>query len=730
MIGDNYSIKELDEKLYEKLCKKWPRRILLQSVFGSKKLIHDQLHCHFGQFISLKTRSDQFFVRAYSSEEISSNNCMYMHKELRIAISDETITEISHIKAAKLCKRLQVQCHNVSVDVKNLELSVTTSLKDCPVQAHTRFVVPHFGKSILTEIVHVESTIREDLCDDLSGLSIQNTSTPKRSQDEFFIVTEISEVKVLNSDGANGKKLPTSGGPAIGGVQEELKIIYKTVDSLNSLNKNYTGILLYGPSGTGKTLLAEVVMSQFKDFHQIKINGAEIYSQYAGETEERLRSLFQQTKNHEKSVVFLDEFDVLTLSTSEQERRVTASIKVLMDNLSEFSDRKVLLLATSSKSEMIDSSFRRPGRLDLEIELSIPNPIQREEIIRVYRDKFDLILSDEDIKIVSQNAHGYVGADLEALIAHATTNGQGDKNSCLAALNIVKPSAMREVQVTVPNVSWEDIGGLDDLKLKLCQAIEWPIKHPEKFRKMGIVPPKGVLMYGPPGCSKTMIAKALANESQLNFVAIKGPELFKKYVGESEQAVRQLFKRARRVAPCIVFFDEIDALGSERGSSGSGSKVGDRVLAQILTEMDGIEQLKDVIVVAATNRPDMIDKALMRPGRLDRIEYVPLPDEKTRLKIFQIHTKRKPLDSNIDLSELAQKTQNYSGAEIAAVCNEAALKALETNLQNSEENTKDDHELKVNSKHFQEALEVVKPRIEPNSNLLKIYDTFRRTKEI
>ena len=553
MIGDNYSIKELDEKLYEKLCKKWPRRIVLQSVFGSKKLIHDQLHCHFGQFISLKTRSDQFFVRAYSSEEISSNNCMYMHKELRIAISDETITEISHIKAAKLCKRLQVQCHNVSVDVKDLELSVTTSLKDCPVQAHTRFVVPHFGKSILTEIVHVESTIREDLCDDLSGLSIQNTSTPKRSQDEFFIVTEISEVKVLNSDGANGKKLPTSGGPAIGGVQEELKIIYKTVDSLNSLNKNYTGILLYGPSGTGKTLLAEVVMSQFKDFHQIKINGAEIYSQYAGETEERLRSLFQQTKNHEKSVVFLDEFDVLTLSTSEQERRVTASIKVLMDNLSEFSDRKVLLLATSSKSEMIDSSFRRPGRLDLEIELSIPNPIQREEIIRVYRDKFDLILSDEDIKIVSQNAHGYVGADLEALIAHATTNGQGDKNSCLEALNIVKPSAMREVQVTVPNVSWEDIGGLDDLKLKLCQAIEWPIKHPEKFRKMGIVPPKGVLMYGPPGCSKTMIAKALANESQLNFVAIKGPELFKKYVGESEQ-VHNYFEYKNLLKKMNAFF--------------------------------------------------------------------------------------------------------------------------------------------------------------------------------
>ena len=542
MLGDSYTIKELDEKLYEKLCKKWPRRILLQSAFGSKKLIHDQLHCHFGQFISLKTRnSDQFFVRAYSSEEISSNNCIYVHKELRIAISDETIADITPIKGGRLCKRLQVKCHNESVDVKNLELSVTTSLKDCPVQLYTRFVIPHFGKSVLTEIVHVESTIRDDLCEDLSGLSIQHTSTPKRSQDKFLIVTEISEIKVLNSNDANEKHLPASNKLAIGGVQEELGIIYKTVDSLNSLNKNYTGILLYGPSGTGKTLLAEVVMNQLKDFHQIKINGAGIYSQYAGETEERLRSLFQQTKNHEKSVVFLDEFDVLTLSTSEQERRVTASIKVLMDNLSEFSDRKILLLATSSKSEMIDSSFRRPGRLDLEIELCIPNPSQREEIIRIFRDKFNIILSDEDIKMISQNAHGYVGADLEALIAHATTNGRGDKNSCLEALKIVKPSAMREVQVTVPNVSWEDIGGMDDLKLKLCQAIEWPIKHPEKFRKMGITPPKGVLMYGPPGCSKTMIAKALANESQLNFVAIKGPELFKKYVGESEQ-VHNYFK--------------------------------------------------------------------------------------------------------------------------------------------------------------------------------------------
>lgn len=274
------------------------------------------------------------------------------------------------------------------------------------------------------------------------------------------------------------------------------------------------------------------------------------------------------------------------------------------------------------------------------------------------------------------------------------------------------------VQVSVPNVTWQDIGGLDDLKLKLQQAVEWPIKHPEVFAKMGISAPKGVLMYGPPGCSKTMIAKALANESHLNFMAIKGPELFKKYVGESEQAVRQLFKRARRVAPCIIFFDEIDALGSERGSNSGSSKVGDRVLAQMLTEMDGIEQLKDVIVVAATNRPDMIDKALMRPGRLDRVVYVPLPDQTTRLKIFKIHTRIKPLDDTVKLEKLAEQTETYSGAEIAAICNEAAIAALEETIKSDISNQQ-----KISSKHFEEALKRVKPRLNPS--LIAVYDKFR-----
>jgi len=439
----------------------------------------------------------------------------------------------------------------------------------------------------------------------------------------------------------------------------------------------------------------------------------------------------------------MDEFDALvsTSGNTEQERRVSACLKSLFDDqLSSKNDNhKTVVIAVTSRPDFIDSSFRRPGRLEIEIELGVPDFIQRTAIVQAILDRSrgSLVtsrLNEEDIEFLCRNAHGYVGADLEAVLAQVTQNNDSSQETLLKALKTVKPSAMRELQVNVPNVTWEDIGGLDDLKLKLKQAVEWPIKRPEIFVKMGIAPPKGVLMYGPPGCSKTMIAKALANESNLNFVAIKGPELFSKYVGESEQAVRLLFKRARRVAPCIIFFDEIDALGSERGTSGS-SKVGDRVLAQMLTEMDGIEQLKDVIVVAATNRPDMIDKALIRPGRLDRNVYVPLPDEKTRLKIFQIHTRKKPLDhENVDLKKLAALTKDYSGAEIAAICNEAALATLEENLDNGRGKCLSDatptktteDSAKLCQRHFDQALERVKPQI--NLSLLSIYDKFRATK--
>ena len=495
----------------------------------------------------------------------------------------------------------------------------------------------------------------------------------------------------------------------VGGLDAEFQSIFQQMEMFKT--KSYLGILLFGVSGSGKSLLSQRLQSRLPHFQPITIHGSDIFSQFSGETESQLKSMFKQTELKD-SIIIIDDIDVLTSSNAntDQERRVKACLKVLLDECSRSTSQKTLLIATSSRPDNIDPSFRRPGRLESEIELPVPNANQRYQIIQAILKNVKMELSEEDTKTLSQNAHGYVGADLEALVAQVS---QGQ--TCFEALKKVTPSAMREVQVQVPNVTWQDIGGLDDLKLKLKQSVEWPIKHPEAFKRMGITAPKGVLMYGPPGCSKTMIAKALANESQLNFVAIKGPELFKKYVGESEQAVRQLFNRARRVSPCIVFFDEIDALGSERGSS--SSKVGDRVLAQMLTEMDGIEQLKDVIVVAATNRPDMIDKALMRPGRLDRVVYVPLPDQATRLKIFQIHTKKKPLKSGIDLEELAKITDDYSGAEIAAVCNEAALKALEETIK-----ADDLVHPEITQEHFDCALKVIKPRINPK--LLKIYEKF------
>merc|ERR1712012_601480 len=389
-----------------------------------------------------------------------------------------------------------------------------------------------------------------------------------------------------------------------------------------------------------------------------------------------------------------------------------------MDSLHQDQSR-VLVVAASSKLDNIEPALRRPGRLDLEVEVGVPDARQRREILLVKLSDTDHELSSENIDKIAADTHGFVGADVEALVSQAAMKAKEDHSRItfdhfVAAKTRVKPSGMREVAIEIPQVSWTDIGGLDNLKLKLRQAVEWPIKHPEVFTRMGITPPKGLLMYGPPGCSKTMIAKALANESGLNFLSIKGPELFSKWVGESERAVREVFRKARQVKPSIVFFDEIDAVGGSRGGGGGGGgKVGDRVLAQLLTEMDGVESLTGVTVVAATNRPDMMDTALLRPGRLDRVVFVPLPDLDTRKKVLTVHTRKIPVSKDLNLEEIAIRTEGYSGAEIAAVCNEAALSALEENVNIDE----------VTEKHFEIALNNLKPRI--SKDLFKIYDKFQ-----
>ncbi|KAM9236768.1 ATPase family gene 2 protein homolog A [Leptosomus discolor] len=532
----------------------------------------------------------------------------------------------------------------------------------------------------------------------------------------------------------------------IGGLSSQLKTIRETVElplKQAELFKSYgvpppRGVLLYGPPGTGKTMIAKAIANEV-GAHVTVINGPEIISKFYGESESRLRQIFAEASLRCPSIIFIDELDALCPkregAQNEVEKRVVASLLTLMDGIgSEGSEGRLLVLGATNRPHALDAALRRPGRFDKEIEIGIPNAQERLDILQKLLKKVPHSLTAAELTQLADSAHGYVGADLAALCKeaglYALRRALGKRpnlldnevagsvmiafNDFLQGMNDVRPSAMREVAVDVPKVSWSDIGGLEDVKLKLKQAVEWPLKHPDSFIRMGIQPPKGVLLYGPPGCSKTMIAKALAHESGLNFLAVKGPELMNKYVGESERAVREIFRKARAVSPSILFFDEIDALAVERGNSSGAGNVADRVLAQLLTEMDGIEQLKDVTILAATNRPDMIDKALLRPGRIDRIIYVPLPDAATRGEIFKLHFRSMPVSDEVCLAELIQRTQKYSGAEITAVCREAALLALQEDI----------HAKSIMGRHFRYALTVVTPRI-PDS-LIQFYADYQQ----
>jgi len=556
------------------------------------------------------------------------------------------------------------------------------------------------------------------------------TSTPQKSSNILPINSSIFYKISLHTKLVfhSSSSFPSESKPLqfVGGLDQEIKLIMSSLSMVLDQSKSrriMTGVLLFGPPGTGKTLVAQH-LPYYLGVKMVSIVGPELYSKFYGETEAQLRTKFEEAVKMSPSILFIDELDSLApkreAGGSDQERRVVASLVTLLDNLNS-NNCRVAVVAVTSRLESVDPCLRRPGRLDMEVEIGVPGVKQRKQILTGMLEELEEghELVEEEIQKLAGETHGFVGADIQALVGLAVMHAKEDKKRLAMEhfVNVrprVKPSAMREVMVEVPQVTWNDIGGLDDLKLKLRQAVEWPIKHPEVFTRMGISAPRGLLMYGPPGCSKTMIAKALANESGLNFLSIKGPELFSKWVGESERAVREVFRKARQVKPSIVFFDEIDAVGGARGgSSGGGGKVGDRVLAQLLTEMDGVEGLTGVTVVAATNRPDMMDQALLRPGRLDRVVYVPLPDLDTRRKVLEVHTRAIPLGSDVNLDHVASRTEGYSGAEVAAVCNEAALAALEDCVSAQE----------VTDKHFDIALDNLKPRI--SAELFKVYEKFQ-----
>jgi len=514
----------------------------------------------------------------------------------------------------------------------------------------------------------------------------------------------------------------------IGGLKEEVKKVREMIEIPLKRPELFErlgisppkGVLMHGPPGTGKTLLAKAVANE-SDAHFIAIQGPEIMSKYVGGSEEKLREFFEEAEENAPSIVFIDEIDAIAPKreevSGETERRVVAQLLTLMDGLK--TRGQVVVIGATNRPDALDSALRRGGRFDREIEIGVPDKDGRQEVLQIHTR--GMPLDDKvDLDEIADTTHGFVGADLEMLCKEAAMRVlrrvlpdiKADeeipketlkkmiiqKSDFKQALKEVQPSALREVLVQVPDIKWDDIGGLESAKQELREAVEWPLKYPESFDKFGVTPPRGVLIYGPPGTGKTLLAKAVANESNSNFIAIKGPELLSKWVGESEKGVREVFRKARQTAPTVIFFDEIDSIASTRSGASSDSGVTQRVVNQLLTEIDGLEELQDVAVIAATNRVDIMDPALLRPGRFDRHVKVGDPDEEARLAIFKVHTKNMPLADDVDLKYLAKNTEKYVGADIEAVCREAVMLTLRDDLKAEQ----------VKMKYFKKAMKKVK----------------------
>ena len=461
------------------------------------------------------------------------------------------------------------------------------------------------------------------------------------------------------------------------------------------------GVLLHGPPGTGKTLLARAVAFE-TEANFITISGPEIMSKFYGQSEQNLRNIFEDAKRDAPSIIFIDELDSIAPKrgevTGEVERRVVAQLLSLLDGLE--GRGEIIVIGATNRVNDIDIALRRPGRFDKEIEIGVPDTDGRYEILQIHTRGMPL-LEDVDLRAIAERTHGFVGADVEALAKEAAMLAireiipkiDLDKpipfeildsikikmENFTTALNSIEPSALREVVISQPKETWDDVGGLEDAKMQLREIIEWPLKYPELYSHLASNPPSGILLYGPPGTGKTLLAKALAHESEVNFISVKGPEFLSKWVGESEKAVRETFRKARAAAPCIIFFDEIDAIAGMRGRSAS-SEVTDQVISQLLTEMDGLEDLEKVILLAATNRPDMLDPALLRSGRFGKHIEIPMPDLETRKEIFKIHLKNKPLAADVDFEKLAVELEDYTGADIQAICEEATLLTIRKNV--------------------------------------------------
>src|ERR1051325_1377172 len=633
-----------------------------------------------------------------------------------VAIGDTV--EITKIKTSPAEKVIVAPLESIPpIDERYL----ADALESVPLIKGDNVMVPYFGGRLTFQIIAV---------------------TPAAGA---VLVTQKTIFHITDKNQASGHGVPQVAYEDIGGLKEEIQKVREMIELPLRHPEIFEklgieapkGVLLHGPPGTGKTLLAKAVANE-SNAHFISISGPEIMSKFYGESEARLREIFKEAKEKAPSIMFVDEIDSIAPKreevSGEVERRVVSQLLSLMDGLE--GRGKVIVMAATNRPNAIDPALRRPGRFDREIEIKVPDKRGRLEILQIHTRNMPLD-TDVDQDKIAAVTHGFVGADLEYLCKEAAMkclrrllpelNLEDEKlapevlNKLVVTMsdfeNAVKevmPSAMREVYLESPDIPWTAIGGLEEVKRELQEAVEWPLRYPDLYTKLGHAMPKGLLMHGPSGTGKTLLAKAVATESEANFISVRGPELLSKWVGESERGIREIFRRARQAAPCVVFFDEIDSIAPTRGMGGD-SMVTERVVSQLLTELDGIQALSGVVVLAATNRADMIDPALLRPGRFDKIVFVPMPDKVARQKILEIHSKDKPIGPDVDLVKVAELTENFSGADTSKLCNTAVSLVLHEYLAKyptPEEAAKHASEAHIMMRHFEEAVKKIKTQRE------------------
>ncbi len=645
------------------------------------------------------------------------------------------------------------------VEIKKMEVRKATKIILAPAEP-LRIVG---GEDYLSQLLEGRVISRGDSIPlNIMGRKIELVVTSIQPTGDSVIITEETTIAIGEQLKAQVKAIPRVTYEDIGGLRNEIQKVREMIELPLRHPELFErlgieapkGVLLHGPPGTGKTLLARAVASE-TNANFLFIGGPEIMSKFYGESEQRLRDIFKEAQENAPSIIFIDEIDSIAPKreeiTGEVEKRVVSQLLSLMDGLEPRG--RVVVIGATNRINAIDPALRRGGRFDREIEIGIPDTQGRLEVLQIHTRGMPLT-EEVDLSKIASVTHGFVGSDLETLSkesamrslrrvlpkidleaenipAEILNNITVTNKDFQEALKDVEPSAMREVLVEVPQINWDDVGNLNEAKEELKEAIEWPLKYPELFSQMDAQPPKGILLHGPPGTGKTLLAKAVANESEANFISIKGPELLSKWVGESEKAVREVFRKARQAAPCIIFMDEIDSITPTRGGGYGDSHVTERVISQILTELDGLEELRDVVIIAATNRPDMVDGALLRPGRFDRLLYIPPPNLDARLEIFKIHTKNKQLETNVNLEELAKRTEGYSGADISAICNTAVMMAIREHIQKFKDKTVMKEKvasLELSIKHFEQAMKKIKPLSEYERKLYE--EASRRFSEV